>query len=79
MKGECIFFGYHDNFCGKKKKRQAKNDKYENLIVDGYLFQPLSVEIQKTAGLSTQTFVIKRCKNLSICTEEPRACSFLKQ
>ena len=58
---------------------ERKNDKYEDLVDDGYLFQPLAFEIQGAAGHSTESFLSKLCKNLSICTEEPRAGSFLKQ
>ena len=54
---------------------ERKIDKYKDLVNDGYLFQPLAFEIQGAAGPSTEVF----CKNLSICTEEPRAGSFLKQ
>ena len=53
--------------------------KYKDLVNDGYLFQPLIFEIQGAAGPSTEIFLSKLCKNLSICTEEPRAGSFLKQ
>ena len=58
---------------------EQKNDKYKDLVVDGYLFQPLAFEIQVAVGPSTEIFLSKLCKNLSICTEEPRAGSFLKQ
>ena len=58
---------------------EQKNDKYKDLVDNGYLFQPLVFEIQGTAGPSTENFLSKLCKNLSICTEEPRAGSFLKQ
>ena len=58
---------------------ERKNDKYKDLVDDGYLFQPLAFEIQGAAGPSTEFFLNKLCKNLSICTEEPRAGSFLKQ
>ena len=58
---------------------ERKIDKYKDLVIDGYLFQPLSFEIQGAAGPSTEMFLSKLCKNLRICTEEPRAGSFLKQ
>ena len=57
---------------------ERKNDKYKDLEDDGYLFQPLAFEFQGAAGPSTEFFLSKLCKNLSICTEEPRAGSFLK-
>ena len=56
-----------------------KIDNYKDLVNDGYLFQPLAFEIQGAAGPSTEFFFSKTCKNLSICTEEPRVGSFLKQ
>ena len=61
------------------KAEERKIDKYKDLENDGYLFQPLAFEIQGVAGPSTVIFLSKLCKNLSICTEEPRAGSFLKQ
>ena len=54
---------------------ERKIDKYKYLVNDGYLFQPLAFGIQGAAGPSTEVF----SKNLSICTEEPRAGSLLKQ
>ena len=57
---------------------ERKFDKYKELVNDGYLFPPLAFEIQGAAGPSTENFLSKLCKNLSICTEEPRAGSFLK-
>ena len=58
---------------------ERKSDKYKDLVDDGYLFQPQAFEVQGSAGPSTETILSKLCKNLSICTEEPRAGSFLKQ
>ena len=58
---------------------ERKIDKYKDLVNDGYLFQPLVFEIPVAACPSTEIFLSKLCKNLSICTEEPRAGSFLKQ
>ena len=56
-----------------------KIDKYKDLMNDGYLFKPLAFEIEGAAGPSTEIFLSKLCKNLSICTEELKAGSFLKQ
>ena len=61
------------------EKEERKSDKYKDRVDDRYLFQPLAFEFQGVAGLSTEIFLSKLCKNLSICTEEPRAGSFLKQ
>ena len=58
---------------------KQKNDKYKDLVDDGYLFQPLVFEIQGEGGPNTEFFLRKLCKNLSICTEEPRAGCFLKK
>ena len=52
---------------------ERKIDKYKDLVKDGYLFHPLAFEIQGAAGPSTEVFLSKLCKNLSICTEETRA------
>ena len=35
---------------------ERKNDKYKDLVDDGYLFQPLAFEIQGAAGPSTDFF-----------------------
>ena len=51
---------------------------YKDLVDDGYIFQPLALEIQGAAGPSTEIVLSKLCKNLSICLEEPRAGNFLK-
>ena len=63
----------------QRKRKSKKIDKYKDLVDDGYLFQPLAFEIQGVAGLSIEIVMSKLCKNLSICTEEPRAGSFLRQ
>ena len=55
---------------------ERKIDKYKDLVKDGYLFQPLVFEIQGAASPSTEVFLSKLCKNLSICTEEPREDPF---
>ena len=61
------------------KFNSGHDKKLKDLVVDGYLFQPLAFEIQGAAGPSTDIFLSKLCKNLRICTEEPRAGSFLEQ
>ena len=61
------------------ESEERKNDKYKDLVDDGYLFEPLAFEIEGAAGPSSESFLKKLCRNLSICTEEPRACSFSKQ
>ena len=38
------------------KRKSKKNDKCKDLLVDGYLFQPLVFEIQGAAGPSTDFF-----------------------
>ena len=38
------------------KAEEQKNDKYEDLVDDGYLFQPQVFEIQGAAGPSTEIF-----------------------
>ena len=35
---------------------ERKNDKYKDLVDDGYFFQPLAFEIQGAAGHSTEFF-----------------------
>ena len=61
------------------ERKSEKKEKYKDLVDAGYLFQPLAFEIQGPAGPTTEMFLSKLCKNLSICTDEPRAGSFLNQ
>ena len=56
---------------------EQKHDKYKDEVDDGYLFQPLAFEIQGAASPRIEVFLSKLYKNLSICTEKPRASSFL--
>ena len=57
---------------------EPKNDKYKDLVHDGHLFQPLAFEIQGAVVPSTEVFLSKLYKNISICTDEPIAGSFFK-
>ena len=52
---------------------EQKNDKYKDLLDDGYLFQPLAFEIQGAASPSTEICLSKLCKNLSIWNPEVAA------
>ena len=45
---------------------EQKIDKYKNLVDDGFFFQPLAFEIQWAAGPSTEIFLGKLCKSISI-------------
>ncbi len=53
--------------------------KYQNLTDIGYIFQPLAFEVQGSMGSSTECFIYKLCKNLSVTNDEPKAGMFLKQ
>ena len=48
------------------KAEERKNDKYKDLVDDGYLLQQLSIEIQAAAGPGTEFFLSKLCKNICI-------------
>ena len=76
LSDQCLSVCYPGTAAVEAEER--KNDNYKDLVDDGYLFQPLAFEIQGAAAPSSN-LLSKFCKNLSICTEETRAGSFLKQ
>ena len=56
-----------------------KIEKYRELIDNGYIFQPLALEVQGSLGESSKTFITLLCKMLCRSHDDQRAGSFLKQ
>ena len=56
-----------------------KNEKYSELIDNGYIFQPVALEVQGSLGESSEIFITRLCKSLCRSHDDQRAGSFLKQ
>ena len=56
-----------------------KIDKYRKLIDNGYIFQPVALEVQSSLGESSEIFFTRLCKMLCRSHDDQRAGSFLKQ
>ena len=56
-----------------------KIEKYRELIDNGYIFQPVALEVQGSLGESSEFFITRICKMLCRSHDDQRANSFLKQ
>ena len=56
-----------------------KIEKYRELIDNVYIFQPVAVELQGSAGESSEPFITRLCKMLCRSHDDHRVGSFLKQ
>ena len=56
-----------------------KNEKYRELIDNGYIFQPVALELQGSICESSEIFITRLWKMLCRSHYEKRVCSFLKQ
>ena len=56
-----------------------KSEKYRELIENGYIFQPVALEVQGSLGESSEVFIARLCKMLCRSHDDQRAGSFLKQ
>ena len=56
-----------------------KIEKYRELIDNGYIFQPVALEVQGSLGESSEIFITRLCKMLCRLHEDQRAGSFLKE
>ena len=56
-----------------------KIEKYRELIDNGYIFQPVALELQGSLGESNGNFITRLCKLLCRSHDDQRAGSFLKQ
>ena len=52
-----------------------KIEKYRELIDNGYIFQPVALEVQGSLGESSEIFITRLCRS----HDDQRAGSFLKQ
>ena len=56
-----------------------KIEKYRELIENGYLFQPVAMEVRCSLVESSEIFITRLCKMLFRSHDDQRAGSFLKQ
>ena len=56
-----------------------KIEKYRKLIDNGYIFQPVALEVQGSLGESSEVFITRLCKMLCRSHDDQRAGSFLEQ
>ena len=56
-----------------------KVENYRELIDNGYIFQPVALEVQGSLGESSEIFIMRLCKMLCRSHDVQRAGSFLKQ
>ena len=56
-----------------------KIEKYRELIGNGYIFQPVALEVQGSLGESSEIFITRLCKMLCRSHDDQRAGSFLKK
>ena len=56
-----------------------KIEKYRELIDNGYIFQPVALDVQGSLGESSEIFTTCLCKMLCHSHDDQRAGSFLKQ
>ena len=56
-----------------------KIEKYRELKNNGYIFQPVALEVQCPLGETSQIFITRLCKMLCRSHDDQRAGSFLKQ
>ena len=55
-----------------------KIEKYRELIENGYIFQPVALEVQGSLGESSEIFVTRLCKMLYRSHDDQRADSFFE-
>ena len=56
-----------------------KIEKYRELIDNGYIFQPVALEVQGSLGESSEIFIMRLRKMFCRSHDDQRAGSFLKQ
>ena len=57
----------------------CKIEKYREIINNGYLFQPVALEVQGSSGESSGIFITRLYKMLCCSHVDQRAGSFLEQ
>ena len=56
-----------------------KIEKFGELLDNGYIFQPVALEVQRSLGESSELFITRLCKMLCRSHHDQRVGSFLKQ
>ena len=56
-----------------------KIEKYLELPTNGYIFQPMALEVQGSLGESSEIFITRLCKMLRRSHDSHQAGNFLKQ
>ena len=56
-----------------------KTEKYRELLDNGYVFQPVALEVQGSFSESSEIFITRLCKMLCRSHDDRRVGSFLKQ
>ena len=56
-----------------------KIEKYRELLDNGYIFQPVSLEVQGSLGESSEIFITRLCKTLCRSHDDQRSGSSLKR
>ena len=56
-----------------------KIEKYNELIDNGYIFQPVALEVQGSLGENSEIFITRLCKLLCRSHDDQRTGCFLKQ
>ena len=54
-------------------------EKYRELINNGYIFQPVALEVQGSLGEGSEIFITRLCKMFCHSHDDQRAGTFLKQ
>ena len=68
-----------DIFTATPEAEARKNEKYRELIENGYVFQPVVLEVQGSLGESSEILITRLCKMLCRSHDDQQAGSFLKQ
>ena len=56
-----------------------KIEKYQELLDNGYIFQPVALEVQGSLGESIEVFITRLCKMLCRSHDDQQVGGFLKQ
>ena len=56
-----------------------ENEKYRELLDNGYIFRPVALEVQGSLGDRSENFIMRLCKMVCRSHDDQRDGSFLKQ
>ena len=72
-----------DSLCNPEttatEAKACKIEKYRKLINNGYIFQPVALEVQGSLSESSEIFITRLCEMFCRSHDDQRAGSFLKQ